>query len=268
MPRRVERSRSRFTCVIRAASTTGIAPATGPPAPPIFPSPWLCSFIPVSFCRPALAAVPVARHRARPYDKQRPIPTGDRHGPAVRHPFPRQTLAHHRHDDPRGELRPPGRDIIGLARASPISTRPTISARPPTRAIDAGHTQYTAPTASPELKRAICAKFARENGLDYAPAQVTVGTGGKQVLFNALMATLNPGDEVRHPGPLLGELSRHRAAGRRHAGDRRGRDRRPASSMTPRAAGGRDHAADQMADLQLAVEPHRRGLFAGPSWRR
>ncbi len=56
-------------------------------------------------------------------------------------------------------------------------------------------------TASPELKDAIAAKFKRENGLDYRPSQITVGTGGKQVLYNAFMATLNPGDEVIIPAP-------------------------------------------------------------------
>jgi aspartate aminotransferase len=68
-------------------------------------------------------------------------------------------------------------------------------------AMDAGKTKYTAVDGIAELKEAICAKFKRDNGLDYTPAQVTVGTGGKQVLYNALMATLNPGDEVVIPAP-------------------------------------------------------------------
>ena len=68
-------------------------------------------------------------------------------------------------------------------------------------AIDAGHTRYTAVDGMPELKAAICQKFKRENGLDYTPAQITVGTGGKQILYNAFMATLNPGDEVIIPAP-------------------------------------------------------------------
>ena len=68
-------------------------------------------------------------------------------------------------------------------------------------AMDAGKTKYTAVDGIAELKQAICAKFKRDNGLDYTPAQVTVGTGGKQVLYNALMATLNPGDEVVIPAP-------------------------------------------------------------------
>jgi aspartate aminotransferase len=68
-------------------------------------------------------------------------------------------------------------------------------------AIAAGKTKYTAVDGLPELKQAICAKFQRDNGLTYTPAQVTVGTGGKQILYNALMATLNPGDEVIIPAP-------------------------------------------------------------------
>src|SRR5207237_6451553 len=70
------------------------------------------------------------------------------------------------------------------------------------RAIDAGKTRYTAVDGIPELKAAIARKFKRENDLDYKPSQIIVGTGGKQVIFNALMATLNPGDEVLIPAPF------------------------------------------------------------------
>jgi aspartate aminotransferase len=69
------------------------------------------------------------------------------------------------------------------------------------RAIDRGETKYTAVDGTPALKKAICAKLERENGLKYQPNQISVGTGGKQVLYNALMATLNPGDEVIIPAP-------------------------------------------------------------------
>jgi aspartate aminotransferase len=64
-----------------------------------------------------------------------------------------------------------------------------------------GETKYTDPDGSPALKQAVCDKFKRDNNLDYVPAQITIGTGGKQVLYNALMATLNPGDEVIIPAP-------------------------------------------------------------------
>src|SRR5215213_7230797 len=68
-------------------------------------------------------------------------------------------------------------------------------------AIEAGKTKYTDVGGIPELKEAIAAKFQRENGLAYKPSQIIVGTGGKQVLYNALMATINPGDEVIIPAP-------------------------------------------------------------------
>ena len=88
-----------------------------------------------------------------------------------------------------------------LAPASPTSTRPPNIRAAAKAAIDRGETRYTAPEGIPELRRAIAAKFARENRLDYAPDQVMVSTGGKQVLFNALLATINPGDEVIVPAP-------------------------------------------------------------------
>ncbi|MDO5620770.1 MAG: pyridoxal phosphate-dependent aminotransferase [Paracoccus sp. (in: a-proteobacteria)] len=99
------------------------------------------------------------------------------------------------------ELAAEGRDIITLSAGEPDFDTPAHIRQAAKDAIDAGHTRYTAVDGIPELKAAIAAKFARENGLDYTPAQVTVGTGGKQVLFNALLATVNPGDEVIIPAP-------------------------------------------------------------------
>lgn len=99
------------------------------------------------------------------------------------------------------ELRAQGRDIIGLSAGEPDFDTPEHVREAAKAAIDAGHTRYTAVDGTPSLKRAISDKFARENGLDYPPAQITVGTGGKQILFNALMATLDEGDEVIVPAP-------------------------------------------------------------------
>ena len=99
------------------------------------------------------------------------------------------------------ELQAAGRDVIGLGAGEPDFDTPQNIKDAAKRAIDAGKTKYTAVDGIPELKAAIVAKFQRENGLTYTPAQVTVGTGGKQVLYNALMATLNPGDEVIIPAP-------------------------------------------------------------------
>jgi aspartate aminotransferase len=91
--------------------------------------------------------------------------------------------------------------VIGLGAGEPDFDTPENIKAAAKAAIDAGRTKYTAVDGIPELKKAICAKFKRDNNLDYTPAQVTVGTGGKQVLYNALMATLNPGDEVVIPAP-------------------------------------------------------------------
>ncbi|EAR49439.1 aspartate aminotransferase [Oceanicola granulosus HTCC2516] len=99
------------------------------------------------------------------------------------------------------ELKAAGRDVIGLAAGEPDFDTPPHVAAAGIRAIEEGRTRYTAVDGTAELKRAICAKFARDNGLDYGPAEISVGTGGKQVLYNALMATLNPGDEVVIPAP-------------------------------------------------------------------
>ena len=99
------------------------------------------------------------------------------------------------------ELKEAGRDVIGLGAGEPDFDTPDHIKDAAMAAIRSGKTKYTAVDGIPELKKAICAKFARENGLTYKPSQVTVGSGGKQVLYNALMATLNPGDEVIIPAP-------------------------------------------------------------------
>ncbi|WP_371170788.1 pyridoxal phosphate-dependent aminotransferase [Aliiroseovarius sp. 2305UL8-7] len=99
------------------------------------------------------------------------------------------------------ELKAAGRDVIGLGAGEPDFDTPENIKAAGKAAIDAGKTKYTAPDGMPELKQAICDKFKRENGLDYAPNQISVGTGGKQILYNALMATMNPGDEVIIPAP-------------------------------------------------------------------
>ena len=98
-------------------------------------------------------------------------------------------------------LKAAGRDIIGLAAGEPDFDTPDNIKEAAIAAIRAGKTKYTAVDGIPELKAAIARKFKRENALDYKPAQISVGAGGKQVLFNALMATLNPGDEVVIPAP-------------------------------------------------------------------
>lgn len=99
------------------------------------------------------------------------------------------------------ELKRAGRDVIALGAGEPDFDTPDNIKAAAVAAIEAGKTKYTAPDGIIELKEAICAKFKRENGLDYQPSQISVSTGGKQVLYNAFMATLNPGDEVIVPAP-------------------------------------------------------------------
>ncbi len=99
------------------------------------------------------------------------------------------------------ELKAAGRDVIGLGAGEPDFDTPDPIKAAAVAAIEAGDTKYTTVDGTPALKQAIVDKFARENRLSYTPDQITVGVGGKQVLYNALMATLDPGDEVIIPAP-------------------------------------------------------------------
>ena len=98
-------------------------------------------------------------------------------------------------------LKAAGRNVIGLGAGEPDFDTPANIKLAAIHAIEAGKTKYTDVGGIPELKAAIIAKFQRENGLTYTPNQIVVSTGGKQVLYNALMATINPGDEVIIPAP-------------------------------------------------------------------
>jgi aspartate aminotransferase len=99
------------------------------------------------------------------------------------------------------ELKAAGRDVIGLGAGEPDFDTPEHIREAAKAAIDGGQTRYTAVPGTVEMRKAVAAKFKRDNNLDYAPEQITVSTGGKQVLYNALVATLNPGDEVIIPAP-------------------------------------------------------------------
>jgi aspartate aminotransferase len=98
-------------------------------------------------------------------------------------------------------LKAAGRDVIGLGAGEPDFDTPDNIKQAAIKAIERGETKYTNIDGIAELKAAIARKFKRENGLDYKPSQITVGTGGKQVLYNAFCATLNPGDEVVMAAP-------------------------------------------------------------------
>jgi aspartate aminotransferase len=100
------------------------------------------------------------------------------------------------------ELRAAGKDVIGLGAGEPDFDTPDNIKEAAIKAIRDGDTKYTAVDGTPKLKKAIVEKFKRENNLNYSVDQITVGTGGKQVLYNTFMATLNKGDEVIIPAPF------------------------------------------------------------------
>ena len=99
------------------------------------------------------------------------------------------------------ELKAAGKDVIGLGAGEPDFDTPENIKQAAIEAINKGDTKYTAVDGTPDLKKAIVNKFKRENNLEYSTNEITVGTGGKQVIYNALMATLNKGDEVIIPAP-------------------------------------------------------------------
>ena len=99
------------------------------------------------------------------------------------------------------DLKAQGRDVISLSVGEPDFDTPDHIKDAAMAAIRRGETKYTPVSGIVPLREAIARKFKRENGLDYKPSQTIVGTGGKQVIYNALLATLNPGDEVLVPTP-------------------------------------------------------------------
>ncbi len=159
-------------------------------------------------------------------------------------------------------LKAAGRDVIGLGAGEPDFDTPDNIKEAAIRAIREGKSsKYTAVDGIAELKAAVSRKFKRENELDYKPSQIIVGTGGKQVLYNALIATINPGDEVIIPAPYwVSYPDMVLLAGGtpvevdHHDGNR--------LQNEAGAAGKGDHAEDQVDHLQLAVEPDRRRLYA------
>ena len=100
------------------------------------------------------------------------------------------------------ELKAAGKDVIGLGAGEPDFDTPDNIKQAAIKAINDGDTKYTPVDGTPALKKAIVEKFKKENNLDYTTDQITVGTGGKQVIYNTFMATLNKGDEVIIPAPF------------------------------------------------------------------
>jgi len=98
-------------------------------------------------------------------------------------------------------LQAAGRDVISLSAGEPDFDTPQNVKDAAVAAIQRGETKYTDVSGTPELRRAVAAKFKRDSGIDYKPEEIIISTGGKQVIFNAMLATLNPGDEVIIPSP-------------------------------------------------------------------
>jgi aspartate aminotransferase len=94
-----------------------------------------------------------------------------------------------------------GRDVLAVSSGEPDFATPRHICEAAIRAIEAGETKYTDVAGTPALRRAVAAKFLRDSGIDYRPEEIIVSTGGKQVIFNAMVATLDPGDEVIIPTP-------------------------------------------------------------------
>ena len=157
------------------------------------------------------------------------------------------------------ELKSAGRDVIDLSMGEPDFDTPDNIKNAAIEAIRQGKTKYTPVSGIPPLREAIAKKFKRENNLDYRPEQTIVGTGGKQILFNAFMATLNPGDEVVIPAPYWVSYPEMVALCGGDAGVRPDHHRQRLQADR-RGAGEGDHAEDQVADAELALQPVGRRL--------
>ena len=165
-------------------------------------------------------------------------------------------------------LKAAGRDVIGLGAGEPDFDTPDNIKRGRDQGDPGGKaSKYTAVDGIPELKAAVARKFKRENGLDYKPSQIIVGTGGKQVLYNALMATLNPGDEVIIPAPYWVSYPDMVLLARRRAGERADHAWRRLQDEARGARAG-DHAEDQVdaSSTRRRTRPAR--PIPAPSSRR
>ena len=158
------------------------------------------------------------------------------------------------------QMKAEGRDVIGLGAGEPDFDTPDHIKDAAVKAIRDGYTKYTDVPGSIQLREAVCAKFSRENGLTYVPDQVQVACGGKQNIFNAMMATVEAGDEVIIPAPYWVTYP-DIVLLRRHAGVRPLQRRKWFQDAARSVAGG-DHAENQMGDAQLAFQSDRIGLHS------
>ena len=151
------------------------------------------------------------------------------------------------------------------ARASPTSTRPQFIKDAAIAAINKGLTKYTPAGGTASLKKAIIAKFKRDNGLDYTEKQILVSCGGKQTSFNLCLALLNPGDEVIIPAPYWVSYPGHGDDGRRQARVHPRRASSRASRSPPAQLEARDHAEVAPHLHQQPLQPLGRRLHAARS---
>ena len=159
------------------------------------------------------------------------------------------------------ELKRAGVDVIGLGAGEPDFDTPDFVKEAAIEAIRAGKTKYTNVDGTAELKDAIAAKFKRDNGLDYTPAQITVNVGGKHTLFNAIVATVDAGDEVIVPAPYwVSYPDVVQFAGGTPVFVACGADQH--YKLRPEQLEAAITPQDQVADPQFAVQPDRRGLYA------
>ena len=164
------------------------------------------------------------------------------------------------------ELQAAGRKVIGLGAGEPDFDTPQHIKDAAKAAIDRGFTKYTAVEGTPELRRAIVDKFARENGLSYQPAQILVSSGGKQSFYNLAQVLLEEGDEVIIPAPYWVSYPDIVLLAGATPVILRNRSGQPLQDQ-PGAAGSRHHAAHQAAGAQQPVESHRQRLFGSRTGR-
>jgi aspartate aminotransferase len=152
-------------------------------------------------------------------------------------------------------LKAAGRDIISLSAGEPDFDTPANIKAAAIRAIEAGETKYTDVSGTMALRQAVVGKFKRDNGLDYTPAEVMISTGGKQVIYNAMVATLNAGDEVIIPSPCWVSYPDIVSLA----------DGTPVIVPCSQNSGFKllpeDHAEDQVAHAQQPEQPLRRRLY-------
>ena len=159
------------------------------------------------------------------------------------------------------DLKAKGRDVISLSVGEPDFDTPDNIKQAAIEAIKRGETKYPPVLGIPPLREAIAAKFKRENGLDYKASDTIVGDRRQADPLQRLPGHDEQGRRGHHPRALLGELSRDGRDQLGRPGHRadHARERLQAQARGPRAG---DHAAHQMGDPELAVEPDRRGLYA------